>query len=58
MNGALPTVDPTGTHYSESTINVALYGENFDVTASIEYAGKAFAQLESSVRETELLEDL
>lgn len=42
----------------ESTVNVAMYGENFDVTVSVEYAGKAFESLESSVREAEFLGDL
>jgi hypothetical protein len=41
-----------------SEINVALYGENFDITVSVEYAGKVFERLESSVREAELLGDL
>lgn len=42
----------------ESRINVGLMGENFDVHVSVEYTGKAFEGLESSVKEAELLSDL
>lgn len=42
----------------ESKITLSLTGENFDVQLAIEYMGKAFEQLESSVREAELLNDL
>jgi hypothetical protein len=43
---------------AESEINVALYGENFDVTVSVEYAGKAFAGLEDAAKESQILGDL
>lgn len=43
---------------AQSKVNVALYGENFNVTVSVEYSGKAFEALESSVKEAELLSDL
>lgn len=43
---------------AQSKINVALYGENFNVTVFVEYSGKAFESLESSVKEAELLGDL
>lgn len=42
----------------ESTINIGLYGENFDVHVSIEYAGKIFAGIEDGVKEDKLLGDL
>ena len=42
----------------DSKINVALYGENFEVTVSVEYEGKAFTRVEQLARETELLNDL
>lgn len=43
---------------AESKINLGLYGENFNVTVSVEYSGKAFESLEASVKEAELLGDL
>jgi hypothetical protein len=42
----------------ESKISLSLTGENFDIQLAVEYAGKAFEQLESSLREAELLSDL
>lgn len=42
----------------ESTINVGLFGENFDVHVTVEYAGNAFDGVEDSVKEAELLSDL
>lgn len=42
----------------ESKISLGLSGENFAIQLAVEYAGKAFEQLESSVREAELLSDL
>lgn len=42
----------------ESTINVGLYGENFDVNVSIEYAGKVFVGVEDAAKADQLLGDL
>lgn len=42
----------------ESTINVGLFGENFDVHVTVEYAGNAFDGVEDSVKEADLLSDL
>jgi hypothetical protein len=43
---------------AESEINLAVYGQNFKVTVSVEYASKTLAELESTAREAELLGDL
>ncbi|MCI0143187.1 hypothetical protein KNN17_16600 [Arthrobacter bambusae] len=42
----------------ESTVTVAVHGENFDVTVAMEYSGKAFAGLEDAITESALLENL
>lgn len=41
-----------------SKINVGLFGENFDVHVSVEYAGKIFDGVEDAVNEAKLLDDL
>jgi hypothetical protein len=41
-----------------STINVGLFGENFDVQVSVEYVGKIFDGVEDAVKEDKLLDDL
>jgi len=43
---------------ASSKINVALYGENFEVTVSVEYLGKTFEGLEDAVKESQILGDL
>ncbi|MEE9095386.1 hypothetical protein [Pseudarthrobacter phenanthrenivorans] len=43
---------------SDSTINIGLFGENFDVQVSVEYAGKIFDGVEDALKEARLLDDL
>lgn len=42
----------------ESKINISVTGENFDIQVAVEYAGKVFEELESAVREADILSDL
>lgn len=42
----------------ESTVTLAVLGENFDVTVGVEYSGKAFDGLEDAITESALMEDL
>lgn len=43
---------------ADSKINVAIYGENFNVSVSVEYVGKAFEGLEDAAKESQILGDL
>lgn len=42
----------------ESTITVAVLGENFDVSVGVEYSGKSFDGLEEAIKESELMDNL